>query len=173
MECGVQNTFGKLVYSFRILLTYPIGVKNNSKLFVFLSKGIKIKYAKLWICLLCCMDSQLLSLTLKKEHRSRVSRIGCWGDREDGECCIMRSFIVCTLHRVLLGSSNLGKRDVRGCSIGQDRTLVNMTINIRFPCRVENFLTSWAALSFWRTVIHGVGSEVQFEATCTRWDAYL
>jgi hypothetical protein len=53
------------------------------------------------------------SLELREEHRLRVfenrmlRRI--FGPRrETGEHCIMRSFIICTLHQILLGSLNQG-----------------------------------------------------------------
>jgi len=47
------------------------------------------------------------SLTVREEHRprvfeNRVLRRIFGRKREDGEDCIMRSFIICTLHQILL-----------------------------------------------------------------------
>jgi hypothetical protein len=59
-------------------------------------------------------------VTLRQEHRLRVFRTGCWGEysdprgrkwREAEEHCIMRSFITCTLHQMLLGACSMHWRD--------------------------------------------------------------
>jgi hypothetical protein len=79
-----------------------------------LSKNLKIKIYKTIIFPLFCMGmkpSLSLSLSLREYHRLRVfeNRVlrrifECkrkW--REAGEVCIIRSFITCTLHQILLG----------------------------------------------------------------------
>jgi hypothetical protein len=57
------------------------------------------------------------SLTLRNKHTLRVLRTGRWGEyldlrgrkwREAGEDYIMRNFITCTLHQILLGWSSQG-----------------------------------------------------------------
>jgi hypothetical protein len=51
---------------------------------------------------------------LREEHRSRVSNYWVlrviFEPKEEvaGECCIMRSFVTCTLHQMLLGRANQG-----------------------------------------------------------------
>jgi hypothetical protein len=66
---------------------------------------------------------EIWPLILKKEHwlrvfENRVLRRIFRPKRkevaEDGEDCIMRSFVTCTLHQILLGWSNEGECDGRG-----------------------------------------------------------
>jgi hypothetical protein len=59
------------------------------------------------------------SLALKEKHRlrvfeNRVLRRIYEPRREDGEDCIMRSFITCTSHQILLGLTKLGRMRLSG-----------------------------------------------------------
>jgi hypothetical protein len=78
----------------------------------FLSKKTKeIKTYKAIILLVVLYGCETWSLTLRKGHRLRVSENSALREifrkrgrkwRETREECIMRSFITCTLHQLLL-----------------------------------------------------------------------
>jgi hypothetical protein len=74
------------------------------------SKNVKIRLCKTIILPVVLYGSETWSLTLREEHTLRVfenrvlRRIFGWKKdevmRESGGNCIMRSFIICTLHQV-------------------------------------------------------------------------
>jgi hypothetical protein len=74
-----------------------------------LTKNLKIRIYRNIILPVVLYGCETWSLTLREEHRLRVLRTGCWGGyldrrrmrwRENGENCIMRSFVICTLRQV-------------------------------------------------------------------------
>jgi hypothetical protein len=72
-----------------------------------LSKNLKIRIYKTIIFPVVLYGCETWSLTLREEHRLRVfeNRVqrkvfGQKRDEENGEYCITRSFVICTLHQV-------------------------------------------------------------------------
>jgi hypothetical protein len=75
------------------------------------SEDMKIKIYKTIILAVVLYGCETLCLTLREKHRVRTFENGVLRRiymYEAGEDCIMRSFITCTLHQVLLGLSNQG-----------------------------------------------------------------
>jgi hypothetical protein len=79
-----------------------------------LSRNLKVKIYKSIILPIVLYGCETWSLTLREEHRLRVfenrmvRRI--FGlKRENGERCVMGSFIIYTHHQILLGRSNQGE----------------------------------------------------------------
>jgi len=66
----------------------------------------------------CNFVSQANRITFMRVFENKVLRriFGLKGRkwREAGEDCIMRSFVTCTLYKILLRLSNQGEWDVRG-----------------------------------------------------------
>jgi hypothetical protein len=77
-----------------------------------LSRNIKIKIYKTIILPVVLYGCKTWSVMLREELRFRVFEKGSWGEYLDprgkkwleaGEDCIMRSFVTCILHLILLG----------------------------------------------------------------------
>ena len=75
----------------------------------FLSKNIKPKTCRTLVLSLVLYGYETWSHTSREEHRLRMFKrgryLGLKGRKwqEPGECSIMRSFVFCTAHRIVLG----------------------------------------------------------------------
>jgi hypothetical protein len=69
-----------------------------------LSKNVKVRIYKTIILPVVIYACETWSLTVREEHKLRVfeNRVlrRIFGPKRDGESCITRSFIICTLHQV-------------------------------------------------------------------------
>jgi hypothetical protein len=71
--------------------------------FRLISKNLKIKIYKTIILPVVLYGCETWPLTLREEHRLRVFENRVLRKTDRGENCIMMNFIVCILHRILLG----------------------------------------------------------------------
>jgi hypothetical protein len=90
--------------------------------FCLLFRNVKVKIYKTIILPVDLHGCETWSPTLREEHRLRVFEkrvlrriFGPKRDEEDnGESCILESFIICTYHQILLGRSNQGELGGQG-----------------------------------------------------------
>jgi hypothetical protein len=83
-------------------------------LWCLIKQNLKIKIYKTVILPVVLYGCETWSLTLREEHKLRVSEnrvlriFGPKRKKDHGENCIMMNIMACILHRILVGLLNLG-----------------------------------------------------------------